>query len=102
MGALYVRKGTGLVPVLTGGPQEREKRPGTENIAAAVGFGVAATLAAQEIEVNVAHCLRLTTRLWQGMLERIANVSLNSPERDRLSNTLNIGVAGATGEGLMM
>jgi len=102
VGALYVRKGTGLVPVLAGGPQEREKRPGTENVAAAVGFGVAATLAAQELEVNVAHYLRLTTRLWQGILQRVPNVSLNSPERDRLSNTLNVGFAGATGEGLMM
>ena len=102
VGALYVRKGTGLVPVLVGGPQEREKRPGTENVAAAVGFGVAATLAAQELEVNVAHYLRLTTQLWQGILQRVPNASLNSPERDRLSNTLNVGFAGATGEGLMM
>ncbi|MBI3304419.1 MAG: cysteine desulfurase [Deltaproteobacteria bacterium] len=102
VGALYVRKGTRLMPVWGGGPQEREKRPGTENVAAAVGFGVAATLAAQEIEGNAAHSLSLTTRLWQGILERIPEVSLNSPERDRLPNTLNVGFAGAAAEGLMM
>lgn len=102
MGALYVRKGTELAPLFSGGPQEREKRPGTENVAAAVGFGVAAALAAQELESNASHYLRLTTRLWAGMRERIPHVSLNSPERGRLSNTLNVGFAGATGEGLMM
>ncbi len=47
IGALYVRKGVTLAPLLVGGAQERERRPGTENVAAAVGFGVAATLAAQ-------------------------------------------------------
>jgi cysteine desulfurase len=67
-----------------------------------VGFGVAATLAVQELETNAAHYLRLTSRLWQGIQERISQVSLNSPQRDRLANTLNVGFAGATGEGLMM
>lgn len=102
MGALYVRKGTSLLPVMGGGAQEREKRPGTENVAAAVGFAVAATLAAQEIECNAAHFLRLTTRLWEGIRERVPYVSLHGPERDRLANTLNVGFAGAAGEGLMM
>jgi len=102
MGALYVRKGTSLLPVMGGGAQEREKRPGTENVAAAVGFAVAATLAAQEIERTAAHFLRLTTRLWEGIRERVPYVSLNGPERDRLANTLNVGFAGAAGEGLMM
>jgi len=102
IGALYVRKGTSLLPVMGGGAQEREKRPGTENVAAAVGFAVAATLAAQEIERTAAHFLRLTTRLWEGIRERVPYVSLNGPERDRLANTLNVGFAGAAGEGLMM
>jgi len=102
MGALYVRRGTSLLPLMGGGAQEREKRPGTENVAAAVGFAVAATLAAQEIERTAAHFLRLTTRLWEGIRERVPYVSLNGPERDRLANTLNVGFAGAAGEGLMM
>jgi cysteine desulfurase len=102
MGALYVRKGTELVPLLSGGPQEREQRPGTENVAAAVGFGVAAALAAQELEGNASQYLRLTTRLWAGIQEKIPHVALNSPECGRLSNTLNVGFAGAAGEGLMM
>jgi len=102
MGALYVRRGTSLLPLMGGGAQEREKRPGTENVAAAVGFGVATTLAAQELERTAAHSLRLITRLWEGIQERVPHVSLNGPERDRLANTLNVGFAGAAGEGLMM
>ena len=102
IGALYIRKGTPIAPLLRGGPQEREKRPGTENVAAAVGFGVAATLAAREIEDHAAHALRLTTKLWDGIRDKIPNVFLHGPEHDRLSNTLNIGFAGASGEGLMM
>jgi cysteine desulfurase len=102
MGALYVRRGTSLLPLMGGGAQEREKRPGTENVAAAVGFGVATTLAAQELERTAAHAFRLISRLWEGIQERVPHVSLNGPERDRLANTLNVGFAGAAGEGLMM
>ena len=102
IGALYVRKGTSLLPMMGGGAQEREKRPGTENVAAAVGFGVAASLAAQEIEHNAAHALRLTTRLWEGLREKVSYVSLNGAERDRLANTLNVSFTGAAGEGLVM
>lgn len=102
VGALYVRKGTALAPLLLGGAQEREKRPGTENVAAAVGFGAAATFAAQDLELAEAHCRQLTEQLWQGIQATIAEVTLNGPRHHRLANTLNVGFTGATGEGLMM
>jgi cysteine desulfurase len=102
IGALYVRKGTSLAPLMAGGAQEREKRPGTENVAAAVGFGCAATLAAQELELTAAHCLRLIHRLWEGIQERVPAVVLNGSERHRLANTLNVWFMEATGEGLLM
>lgn len=102
IGALYVRKGTNLAPLMTGGAQEREKRPGTENVAAAVGFGCAATLAAQELELTTAHYLRLIHHLWEGIQERVSAVALNGPERHRLANTLNVWFMEATGEGLLM
>lgn len=102
IGALYVRKGTALHPLMAGGAQEREKRPGTENVAAAVGFGVAATLALQELESTAAHCLRLTHQLWEGMRATIPDVALNGATRNCLANTLNVWFAGAVGEGLMM
>jgi cysteine desulfurase len=102
IGALYVKKGTVLVPLFRGGPQEREKRAGTENVAAVVGFGVAAHLAAQELEITPAHCLRLTARLQEGILQTIPHVTLNGSLQQSLPNTLNVSFAGATGEGLMM
>jgi cysteine desulfurase len=102
VGALYVRKGTEIAPLMYGGPQEREKRAGTENVAAIVGFGVAAVLAAQELETNAAHYLRLTTKLRNGVIQRIKGTCMNSPAIDCLPNTVNIGFADATGEGLMM
>lgn len=102
IGALYIRKGTALHPLMTGGAQEREKRPGTENVAAAVGFGVAATLASQELESTAAHCLQLTHQLWVGIQATIPDVALNGATRNRLANTLNVWFAGAAGEGLMM
>jgi cysteine desulfurase len=102
IGALYVRKGTPLQPLMLGGAQEREKRPGTENVAAAVGFGLAATLAEQELESVTAHCLQLTQQLWMGMQATIPEVTLNGSPRHRLANTLNVWFAGAAGEGLLM
>jgi cysteine desulfurase len=87
---------------LYGGPQEREKRAGTENVAAAAGFGAAATLAAQELETNAAHCLLLTNKLRDGILQRVPGARVNSPAKDCLPNTVNMGFSEATGEGLMM
>jgi cysteine desulfurase len=101
-GALYVRKGTALAPLLRGGPQEREKRAGTENVAAIVGFGVAATLAAQELEAGAAHCLALTQMLYEGIVRKVPGVYRNSPTQHCLPNTLNVGFGNVTGEGLMM
>jgi cysteine desulfurase len=102
IGALYVRKDINLAPLMAGGAQEREKRPGTENVAAAVGFGCAATLATQELELTTSHCLRLIHRLWEGIQERVPAVALNGSERQRLANTLNVWFREATGEGLLM
>jgi cysteine desulfurase len=102
VGALYMRKGTGLVPVLRGGPQEREKRAGTENVAAAVGFGVAAARAEHEREAVSARLIELTTRLWTGIQDSVPGVVRNTPRRQCLPNTLNLGFPDASGEGLMM
>ena len=102
IGALYVRRGTDLGPILYGGRQEREKRAGTENVAAAVGFGVAADLARQELEVRHAQLIALTTQLWQGIQENVPRVIRYTPHHGCLPNTLNVGFAGASGEGLMM
>jgi cysteine desulfurase len=102
VGGLYVRKGTALTPILRGGPQEREKRAGTENVAAAVGFGIAALLAGQELETRAAQLIGLATQLWQGIQNTVPDVVRNTPQQACLPNTLNVGFPGASGEGLMM
>lgn len=102
VGALYVRKGTTLAPVLRGGPQEREKRAGTENVAAAVGFGLAAVLAEHEREALSVRLTELISRLWTGIQGGIPGVVRNTPHRGCLPNTLNLEFPGASGEGLMM
>ena len=107
IGALYIRTGTALHPVFRGGPQEREKRPGTENVAAAVGFGTAASLAGQDlagqdIETYAARLIHLIALLWNGIQSHIPDVVRHTPMQTCLPNTLNVGFIGASGEGLMM
>jgi cysteine desulfurase len=102
IGALYMRTGTALHPVFRGGPQEREKRPGTENVAAAVGFGTAAGLAGQDIETQAARLIHLIALLWNGIQSHIPDVVRHTPMQTCLPNTLNVGFMGASGEGLMM
>lgn len=95
IGALIVRRGVALQPLAWGGGQERGLRPGTENVAAAAGF--AAALSARP---NLAACVPLRERLWQGLAE-LPGVRRHSPVWDCLPNTLNIGVAGLRGEALV-
>lgn len=102
VGALYVRRGVSLAPLQHGGPQERERRAGTENVAGLVGFGEAARLACQELEETMARCSYLTERLWQGLQRNVPGVKLNGPFTGRLANTLNVGFPGVMGESLMM
>ena len=102
VGALYVRQGTTLSAVFRGGPQEREKRPGTENVAAAVGFGCAAQLCARDVESTHPRLIHLVARLWDGIQRHIPDVVRYTPTQACLPNTLNVGFAGASGEGLMM
>ncbi len=102
IGALYMRTGTALHPVFRGGPQERDKRPGTENVAAAVGFGTAASLAGQDIETHAARLIHLIALLWHGIQRHIPDVVRHTPMQACLPNTLNVRFIGASGEGLMM
>lgn len=102
VGALFVRQGVLLAPLHYGGPQERERRAGTENVAGLVGFGKAAWLACQELEETTARCSNLTEKLWQGLHKEVAGIKLNGPLTGRLANTLNVGFSGVVGESLMM
>jgi len=102
-GALWVRHGTRLQALVTGGPQERGLRAGTENLAAVVGFAAAARAAAQEVEEAGVRMGALTERLWDGIRVRIPDVVRHGATAGpRLPNTLNIRIPGCAGESLLV
>lgn len=102
VGALYVRKGTTLKTLMTGGGHERNRRSGTENVAGIVGFGQAAKLAREGLETETAHMRQLRDRLESGLKERIPSIHVNAENAPRLPNTSNIMVDFAEGEGLVI
>jgi cysteine desulfurase len=103
VGALWIRRGLDLVPQLTGGPQERGRRAGTENLAGIVGFGVAAGLARTELAATAVASTALVDRLWSGIRARIRGALRNGPTSGpRLPNTLNVRFAGCAGESLLV
>ena len=89
VGALYVRKGVKLPPLLFG-HQERARRGGTENVPGIVGLGVAAALAREAMEANTARMRVLRDRLEWGVVERIPFARVNGVAAARVANTSNI------------
>ncbi|MCK6556993.1 cysteine desulfurase [Candidatus Binatia bacterium] len=102
VGALVVRGGIAIEPLLLGGGQERERRAGTENVPGIVGFGVACRLAAREIGAFGEFCVALRDRLWAGLAAAIPGVRRNGPLQGAgLPNTLNVSFDGVRGEALV-
>jgi cysteine desulfurase len=99
VGALYVKKGTTLKPLLTGGGHERNRRSGTENVAGIVGFGEAAKIAAA---VDMDRVRELRDRLERELKSRIESIHVNAEGAERIPNTSNIMVDFAEGEGLVI
>lgn len=102
VGALYVRKGAPLEPLVRGGHQERGLRAGTYNNAGIFGFGIAAELALRDLSSYSAETKRLRTLLRDGLLERVPNIKINGHPRDVLPNTLNVSFPGAEGEAILL
>ncbi len=101
VGALVIDKSLELAPLQLGGGQERGWRAGTENIAAIVGFGVAAELAVDGLEQHAVRMAALRDRL-QASLQRYPQVTVFAGSAERLPNTLQLAVAGLDGEALLM
>jgi cysteine desulfurase len=100
-GFLAVREDAPLAPWIRGGPQERRRRGGTENVAGAVGLGVAAELARRELDER-ARCMRaLRDRLWDGLRAAVPDVRCNAPLAHCLPNTLSVELPGAAGDVLV-
>ena len=101
VGALYVREGVSLEPVLYGGGQERGLRSGTENVAGIAGLGEAARLAREELDGRIRHEALLRDRIAAGATG-IPDVRLNGHPSERLSNNVHVAVEGVEAEGLVL
>jgi len=102
IGALYIRKGVKLDALLHGGAHEKNRRAGTENVAGAVGLGVACALAQTEMATEEPRVRVLRDRLEKGILERVPFARVNGHPSQRLGNTTNITFECVEGEGLVL
>ena len=102
VGLLYLRRGTPLVHLLSGGGQERGIRAGTENVAYVVGMMTALELAYAEHAARVAHVSRLRDRLIAGVTRTIEGARLTGHPSERMPNSASFAIAGADGESLLL
>ncbi len=102
IGILYVRKGTPLLPMQTGGGHEQNRRAGTENVPYIVGIATALKIAYEEFESNNSHVKRLRDKLIQGILERIPDVYLTGHPTNRLPNNASFVFKNAEGESILL
>jgi len=102
VGALYVRKGTPLLPFLHGGHQERGMRAGTENTIGIIGFGEAARILPEKFKTDKPRIERLAARLQKGIEERIPKVRLNGHPERRVKSTLNYSFLGLEAEAVLL
>lgn len=102
VGALYVKKGILVSPLVLGGHQERGKRAGTENVASIVALGVAADLAVKNLEDEDTRIRRLRDKLERVLLEKIFNARVNGSKINRVPNTTNISFEYIEGELILL
>jgi len=102
VGALYIRKGTKLLPFMQGGEQERWRRSGTENVPGIVGFGKAAEIARQEVSEEAERLTYLRDKLIKGLLERIDHTRLNGHPLKRLPNNVHVTIDFIEGEAILL
>ena len=102
IGALFVRRGTPLEPLVHGGMQERARRPGTENVANIIGFARAAELAVGEREQECRRIEALRDKLESAILERVPDAVVHARNTTRAPHVLNLSVPGTDSESLLM
>jgi cysteine desulfurase len=101
VGALYVRRGVELEPVLLGAAHERGLRPGTENVASIVALGTACRIAASSLSEESARVARLRDRLWALLSAEVLQAVQNGDPAERLPNTLNLRFPGVRGSAVL-
>lgn len=102
VGALYIRKGAKLHPLIHGGEQEQRKRAGTENVAGIVGIGKAIELACAELDQEVKRLTNLRDYFISEVEKRIPDVYLNGHRIKRLPNNINFSFAYIEGESILL
>jgi len=102
IGALYIRKGTNILPLIYGGHQERQIRAGTENTAGIVGFGEAVRILLERGERDKKRIEKLADRLKKGIEEKIPKLKFNGHEKNRIKGTLNISFLGLEAEAILL
>ncbi len=102
VGALWVRKGVRIMPLLDGGVQEGGRRAGTENIPAIVGLGKAAELAKSTMAARIEHLTQLRDRLLDGLPSRIDHVVVTGHPQNRLPGNASFCVEFIEGESMLM
>ena len=102
VGALYIKTGTRIEPIIHGGGQERGLRSGTENIPAIVGMGKAAEIANTEMKAEGQRLVRLRDKFIKGVLETIPSSYLNGHPTQRLPNNVNVRFSYIEGESLIL
>jgi cysteine desulfurase len=102
IGALFIRRGTQLQPLMHGGTQDRGRRPGTENVASAVGLATAAELTLAEHEAEGKRLGAMRDRLEAVIMERIPDAVIHGRGAPRAPHVLNVSVPGTDSESLLM
>jgi cysteine desulfurase len=101
IGALWARPGERFEPLLRGGPQERRRRAGTENVIGIVGFGAACAAAAADLEPRAGRLGRLRDLLWSAIEAKVPRASWNGAAAETLPHVLNVAFEGADSEALV-
>ena len=102
IGALFIKNGLDIDPVILGGGQENGLRSGTENVANIVGFGKACEIAKTHLDENITHMQQLRDSLVENMLKEIPEVTLNGHPTSRLPNNAHFTFLGVNGEDLII
>lgn len=102
VGALYIRKGTNIWPLIYGGHQEREMRAGTENTAGIIGLGEAARIIIERGDKDKKRINKLAEALKRGIEDKIPKVKFNGHEKKRIKGTLNFAFFGLEAEAVLL
>ncbi len=101
IGALYIKRGTPLVPFMLGAGHEHGLRPGTENVASIVGLGVACELLGRDLDASVQRLTMLRDTLWHQLAAAVPGLALNGHTDRRLPNTLNVRFPNSSGNRIL-